>query len=310
MHRTGQRYHPPMDKLATLIIPRTRDLGDGFEVRRALPAAERRMVGPFVFLDQMGPTLLKPGIGLDVRPHPHIGLATVTWLLAGEILHRDSLGSVQAIRAGEVNWMTAGRGIVHSERSDDTQRRAASSLYGLQCWVALPRADEECAPDFTHLKADALPRIDDAGASAVLVAGSFLGMQTPLPTRSPLFYMELVLQPHARFGMPAEYDEQALYIVRGELDLGSDGVHAAGRLLVTRAGAALTLQAGAEGATVMLLGGEPMDGPRHLVWNFVSSSAERIEQAKQDWLAQRFAPVAGDAEFIPLPDNLRPVDYP
>lgn len=299
-----------MDKLATIVIPRTRDLGDGFEVRRALPAAERRMVGPFVFLDQMGPTQLKPGIGLDVRPHPHIGLATVTWLLTGEILHRDSLGSVQAIRAGEVNWMTAGRGIVHSERSDDAQRREASSLFGLQCWVALPRADEECTPDFTHLKAGALPRVDADGVRAVLVAGSFMGMQTPLPTRSPLFYMELVLQPHARFDMPAEYDEQALYIVRGELDLGSDGVHREGQLLVTRAGAVLTLQAGATGATVMLLGGEPMDGPRHLVWNFVSSSVERIEQAKQDWLANRFAPVAGDAEFIPLPDNLRPVDYP
>ncbi len=299
-----------MDTLDTIIIPRTRDLGDGFEVRRALPAVERRMVGPFVFLDQMGPTLLKPGAGLDVRPHPHIGLATVTWLLEGEILHRDSLGSVQPIRPGEVNWMTAGRGIVHSERSDATQRRQQSSLFGLQCWVALPQADEECEPDFTHLKPGELPGIDAGGARAVLVAGSYLGLQSPLPTRSPMFYMELVLQAHARFGMPAEYDEQALYIVSGEVDLGPDGVHGAGQLLVTRAGAALTLQAGPAGATVMLLGGEPMDGPRHLAWNFVSSRAERIEQAKRDWLEQRFAPVAGDPEFIPLPDNLRPVDYP
>ncbi len=299
-----------MDNIATLIIPRTRDLGDGFEVRRALPAAERRMVGPFVFLDQMGPTLLKPGIGLDVRPHPHIGLATVTWLLDGEILHRDSLGSVQPIRAGEVNWMTAGRGIVHSERSDERQRGEASSLYGLQCWVALPAAQEECDPDFTHLKAAALPGFDADGAAGVLVAGRFLGLHTPLPTRSPLFYLQLVLQPHARFGMPAEYDEQALYIVRGELDLGPDGVHGAGRLLVTREGAALTLRAGTQGATVMLLGGEPLDGPRHLAWNFVSSRPERIEQAKRDWLAQRFAGVPGETEFIPLPDNLRPVDYP
>lgn len=299
-----------MDTIASLIIPRTRDLGDGFEVRRALPAAERRMVGPFVFLDQMGPTVLRPGVGLDVRPHPHIGLATVTWLLEGEILHRDSLGSVQPVRAGEVNWMTAGRGIVHSERSDERQRRETSSLYGLQCWVALPAAQEECDPDFTHLKADALPRVAADGAEAVLVAGSFMGLRTPLPTRSPLFYMQLVLQPHARFGMPAEYDEQALYIVRGELDLGKDGVHGAGRLLVTRQGAALTLQAGADGATVMLLGGDPMDGPRHLAWNFVSSRADRIEQAKRDWLGKRFADVPGETEFIPLPDNLRPVDYP
>jgi redox-sensitive bicupin YhaK (pirin superfamily) len=299
-----------MTDIETLIIPRTRDLGDGFEVRRALPAVERRMVGPFVFLDQMGPAQLKPGIGLDVRPHPHIGLATVTWLLQGEILHRDSLGSVQNIRPGEVNWMTAGRGIVHAERSDDEQRRLASTLYGLQCWVALPKAHEECEPDFTHLKAADLPMMEGEGASVVLVAGSYLGLQSSLPTRSPLFYMELRLAPDARFGMPAEYDEQALYIVSGSLDLGADGVHAAGQLLVTRKGASLTLAAGHDGAVVMLLGGEPMDGPRLLTWNFVSSSAERIEQAKRDWLAQRFPAVSGDSEFIPLPDNLRPVDYP
>ncbi len=299
-----------MSLIDTLIIPRTRDLGDGFEVRRALPAVERRMVGPFVFLDQMGPAELKPGVGLDVRPHPHIGLATVTWLLRGEILHRDSLGSVQAIRAGEVNWMTAGRGIVHSERSDDVQRAQASSLYGLQCWVALPKADEECEPDFTHLKAADLPVMEGEGVRAVLVAGRFLGLQSSLPTRSPLFYMEVRLAPGARVTMPAEYDEQALYIVSGTLDLGADGVHAAGQLLVTRRGGVLDLKAGADGAIVMLLGGEPMDGPRHLAWNFVSSSAERIEQAKRDWLAQRFAPVPQETEFIPLPDNLRPVDYP
>lgn len=297
-----------MNSLDQIIVPRTRDLGDGFEVRRALPSAERRMVGPFVFLDQMGPTVLKPGIGLDVRPHPHIGLATVTWLLAGEILHRDSLGSMQSIRAGEVNWMTAGRGIVHSERSDATQRAQASSLYGLQCWVALPKADEECEPDFTHLKADALPTLDGDGAHAVLVAGSFLGMRTPLPTRSPLFYMQLTLQPGARFEIPAEYDEQALYIVQGDIDLGADGVHTAGRLLVTRPSARVVIKAGASGATVMLLGGEPMEGPRHIVWNFVSSDIDRIEQAKRDWIAQRFARVEGETEYIPLPDNLWPVD--
>lgn len=304
------RYHQVMDKLDSIIIPRTRDLGDGFEVRRALPAVERRMVGPFVFLDQMGPAQLKPGIGLDVRPHPHIGLATVTWLLQGEILHRDSLGTVQAIRAGEVNWMTAGRGIVHSERSDDVQRSQASTLYGLQCWVALPKTQEECDPDFTHLKAGDLPVLEGEGARAVLVAGNYLGLQSSLPTRSPLFYMELRLQAGARFSMPAEYDEQALYIVSGTLDLGSDGAHGAGQLLVTRLGATLDLKAGPDGATVMLLGGEPMDGPRLLAWNFVSSSAERIEQAKRDWIAQRFARVPQETEFIPLPDNLRPADYP
>ncbi len=299
-----------MSAIASLIIPRTRDLGDGFEVRRALPAAGQRMVGPFVFLDQMGPTLLKPGVGLDVRPHPHIGLATVTWLLEGEILHRDSLGSVQAIRAGEVNWMTAGRGIVHSERSGPQQRREASSLFGLQCWVALPQAQEECDPDFTHLKADDLPSMEAEGVRAVLVAGSYLGMQSALPTRSALYYVELRLQPGARTSLPAEYDEQAIYIVRGELDLGSDGLHSAGQLLVIRPSSVLTLKAGPQGAIVMLLGGDPMDGPRHLVWNFVSSRSERIEQAKRDWMEQAFAPVPEETEFIPLPDNIRPVDYP
>ncbi len=299
-----------MDFIDQLIIPRTRDLGDGFEVRRALPSAGRRMVGPFVFLDEMGPTVLKPGVGLDVRPHPHIGLATVTWLFAGEILHRDSLGSVQPIRPGEVNWMTAGRGIVHSERSDATQRSEAAPLHGLQCWVALPREVEECDPDFTHLKAAQLPVIEGDGARAVLVAGSFLGRSVPLPIRSPLFYMELTLQPGARFGLPAEHAEQAFYIVHGEVDLRADGVHAAGRLLLMRAHTALTVQAGPAGATLMVLGGESLDGPRRLEWNFVSSSAERIEQAKRDWIAQRFAAVPGETEFIPLPDDLRPVDYP
>lgn len=299
-----------MSAIETLIIPRTRDLGDGFEVRRALPAPGRRMVGPFVFLDQMGPTVLKPGVGLDVRPHPHIGLATVTWLLEGEILHRDSLGTVQTIRPGEVNWMTAGRGIVHSERSDATQRQAASSLYGLQCWVALPERDEECAPDFTHLKAGQLPVAEGEGAQWVMVAGQFMGLQSPLPTRSPLFYAQLRLAAGARQLIPAEYEEQALYIVSGELNLGTHGVFGAGQLLVIRPHQPLTVRAGASGAIVMLLGGEPMAGPRHLVWNFVSSREERIEQAKRDWLDQRFDPVPEETDWIPLPDNLKPVDYP
>ena len=299
-----------MSAIEDIIVPRPRDLGDGFVVRRALPAAGRRTVGPFVFLDEMGPTVLAPGVGLDVRPHPHIGLATVTWLFAGEILHRDSLGSVQSIRPGEVNWMTAGRGIVHSERSDTLQRQAAAPLHGLQCWVALPREDEECDPDFTHLGADQLPRFDFDGTRAVLVAGSFMGMKAPLPTRSPLFYLELTLQAGARCSIPSEYPEQALYLVQGELDLGTGGVHAAGRLLLMRAQASLTMEAGPSGATVMLLGGAALDGPRRTVWNFVSHRAERIEQAKRDWIARRFAGVPGETEFIPLPDDLRPVDYP
>ena len=294
-----------MSNLETIIVPRVRDLGDGFQVRRALPAAERRMVGPFVFLDQMGPTSLAPGSGLDVRPHPHIGLATVTWLLEGEILHRDSLGYVQTIRPGEVNWMTAGRGIVHSERSDTHQRERASSLYGLQCWVALPQADEECKPDFTHQKASELSTLKLDGAHIILVAGSFMGMQSTLPTRSPLVYAQLSLQPSAHFSLPAEYAEQALYIVSGEVDCGVDGVHSAGCLLVTRTGACLEIRGRSQGAVVMILGGEPLDGPRTMAWNFVSSSEERIRQASDDWLHQRFAIVPGESEFIPLPEALK-----
>ncbi len=299
-----------MNTIEQIITPQPRHLGDGFTVRRALPSAGRRMVGPFVFLDEMGPTVLPPGVGLDVRPHPHIGLATVTWLFAGEILHRDSLGTTQAIRPGEVNWMTAGRGIVHSERSDAVQRAQAAPLHGLQCWVALPVDEEECAPDFTHLKAEQLPSLEANGANAILIAGRFLGMATALPTRSPLVYLQLTLQPNAQFTVPAEYAEQALYLVQGELDLGGDGHHEAGQLLLMRSGTPLVLRAGSAGAIVMVLGGEPIDGPRRLSWNFVSSRPERIEQAKRDWIAQRFDAVPGEHEFIPLPDDLRPVDYP
>ena len=299
-----------MTAIVQTLVPRLRDLGDGFTVRRALPAAGRRSIGPFVFLDEMGPTMLPPGTGLDVRPHPHIGLATVTWLFAGEFVHRDSLGSLQTIRPGEVNWMTAGRGIVHSERTDAEQRRQAVPLHGLQCWVALPRDEEECAPDFTHRKADQLPRIDADGAHAVLIAGALLGRTADLPTRSPLVYLQLTLQPRARFQVPAEYAEQALYLVQGELDLGDAGRQPAGRLLMLQPFVAVTIQAGAAGAILMLLGGAPLDGVRRLAWNFVSSRAERIEEAKRDWIARRFAPVPGDDEFIPLPDDLHPVDYP
>ena len=297
-------------KLDSVIVPTTRELGDGFEVRRALPSAGRRMVGPFVFLDQFGPTILSPGRGLDVRPHPHIGLSTLTWLLEGEIIHRDSLGTVQPIRAGEVNWMTAGSGIVHSERSNAAQRTKKSSLFGLQCWIALPCADEETAPDFTHLKAKDLPVLEGEGAQATIIAGSFFGLTSSVPTFSPMFYVELRLQPGARIALPAVYAEQAMYVVEGQLDLGRDGLFDAGQLLVTRAATEVLLTAGAKGAIVMLLGGEPLDGPRYLSWNFVSSSQQRIEQAKQDWLQQRFAPLSGDPEFIPLPESLMPADYP
>lgn len=298
--------------IETVVVPRTHDLGDGFNVRRALPHKDRRMVGPFVFLDQMGPHVFNPGQGIDVRPHPHIGLSTVTYLLSGEIRHRDSLGTVQDIRPGEVNWMTAGKGIVHSERTGPQERATGSMLSGLQCWVALPRAMEEKAPSFTHIGADRLPIEEGEGVTARIIAGDYFARRSPVPVESPMFYVDLALQPGARLTLPAEYPEQALYVVDGTLDLGRDGVFAAGQLVVIKPGARLTVGAGGNaGARVMLLGGEPMDGPRYLTWNFVSSSEERIEQAKEDWRAQRFAQVPGETEFIPLPDLPgRAVRYP
>jgi redox-sensitive bicupin YhaK (pirin superfamily) len=298
--------------LETIVVPRTRDLGGGFEVRRALPSAERRMVGPFVFFDQFGPTVFAAGQGLDVRPHPHIGLSTVTYLFDGEILHRDSLGTVQAIRPGEVNWMTAGRGIVHSERTAHEIRQHRSSLSGLQCWVALPQAKEETEPAFEHIAAEQLPVEEGDGVSARIVAGSFFGRRSPVPVLSDMFYVDLQIQPGARIAIPAEYDEQAIYVVHGTIDMGRDGTFDAGRLLVLKPGVSITLAcSGPKAARVMLLGGEPMDGPRYVTWNFVSSSKERIEQAKKDWTNQAFPAVPDETEFIPLPGELPPaVDYP
>ncbi len=304
--------HDDAEMVQTVVVPRTHDLGDGFEVRRALPHKERRMVGPFVFLDQMGPHVFQPGQGIDVRPHPHIGLSTVTYLLSGEISHRDSLGTFQDIKPGEVNWMTAGRGIVHSERTGPQVRAAGSMLSGLQCWVALPQAQEEKDPGFSHTAAAALPVIEGDGATARLIAGEYFGKRSPVPVESPMFYVDLQLAPGARLTMPAEYPEQALYIVDGTLDLGRDGRFGPHQLVVLKPGASVTLGALQDAGTrVMLLGGEPMDGPRYLTWNFVSSSADRIEQAKEDWRAQRFPQVPGETEFIPLPDLPgRPVRYP
>jgi redox-sensitive bicupin YhaK (pirin superfamily) len=302
--------HELGDNVQTIVVPRTHDLGDGFEVRRALPHRDRRMVGPFVFLDQMGPHAFAPGRGIDVRPHPHIGLSTVTYLLSGEISHRDSLGTVQDIKPGEVNWMTAGRGIVHSERTGPQQRAAGSTLSGLQCWVALPQAREEADPSFTHLGADALPTLDGDGITARIVAGEYFGKRSPVPVESAMFYVDLVLAAGARLALPTEYPEQAIYVIEGTLDLGRDGRFEAGQLVVLKPGARITVGSEA-GARVMLLGGDTMDGPRYLTWNFVSSSEDRIEQAKEDWRARRFADVPGETEFIPLPDLPgRPVRYP
>jgi redox-sensitive bicupin YhaK (pirin superfamily) len=292
-----------------VLDPPIRDLGDGFQVRRALPSAKRRIVGPFVFLDQMGPVTLRDGQALDVRPHPHIGLATVTYLFAGEILHRDSLGTVQPIRPGAVNWMTAGRGIVHSERTPPEKRRAGEPVFGIQAWVALPKADEETEPAFAHVPAENLPVLEDRGSRVRLIAGTLLGATAPVAVFSPMFYADVTLNAGARFALNDEHAERAVYIVEGGITVaGTD--YAAGRLLIFPTGGTAVLTATAT-SRVMVFGGAPMDGPRHIWWNFVSSSKERLEQAKADWRAQRFAPVPGESEFIPLPEDPPPkVRYP
>jgi redox-sensitive bicupin YhaK (pirin superfamily) len=293
--------------LETVIIPRTRDLG-GFEVRRALPSARRRMVGPFVFLDQMGPAVFRSGQGLDVRPHPHIGLATVTYLFDGEILHRDSLGTVQPIRPGAVNWMTAGSGIVHSERTPPEARASGGRLFGVQIWLALPERDEETAPAFVHTPADALPVITAHGLRLRVVIGSQHGARSPVRTFSETVYADVELDAGARFEIPADHEERAIFVVEGALDVSGD-VFPAGQLLVLRPRRDVLVHAPGS-ARLLVLGGEPMDGPRHISWNFVSSSRERIELARADWAAGRFPLVPGETERIPLPDEPRVPRYP
>jgi redox-sensitive bicupin YhaK (pirin superfamily) len=292
----------PPNGVELVLLPRAHDIG-GFEVRRALPAKERQMVGPFIFFDQMGPGEFLAGRGLDVRPHPHIGLSTVTYLFNGEILHRDSLGSQQPIVPGDVNWMTAGRGIAHSERTDQVLRTHSNRLFGIQSWVALPKDAEETAPAFVHHPAASLPLVEDGGVRLRLIAGTGWGLAAPVAVSSPLFYADAVLAPGAAFPLPDEHEERAAYVLDGEVEVAGDRFEP-GRMLVFRAGDRLALRAGPQGARVLLLGGAAMDGPRHLFWNFVSSSRERIEQAKADWKAGRFGKVPADeAEFIPLPEE-------
>jgi hypothetical protein len=292
------------DVVELVIAPRLRDIGD-FAVRRILPYAKRRMVGPFIFLDEFGPVALPAGQGIDVRPHPHIGLATVTYLFAGEILHRDSLGSVQAIRSGAVNWMTAGRGIVHSERSGDEERARDKPLHGMQSWVALPLEHEAAAPSFTHHAEVDLPVIERDGVWLRLIAGRAYGESAPVAVFSDLFYLHAELAAGAALDLPEEHAERAFYVVSGGVTL--DGAtYGPAAMAVVKPGAAARLQA-AEPSRVMLLGGAPLDGPgegkRHIWWNFVASSPARIEQAKADWKAGRFPPVPGETEFIPLPED-------
>ncbi|MDP1572364.1 MAG: pirin family protein [Vicinamibacterales bacterium] len=294
---TDERPDPALD---LVIVPRVRDLG-GFEVRRVLPSGRRKMVGPFIFLDQMGPALFEAGLGLDVRPHPHIGLATVTYLFSGELLHRDSVGSVQAIRAGEVNWMTAGRGIAHSERTSPAARAAGGELFGIQMWVALPQADEEMPPGFAHHAPAELPVIEAEGARVTLVAGAWHGARSPVETRWETLLADAVLAPGARLPLPPSHEERAVFVASGMIDVAGQ-VFEAGPLVVLKPGVSVTLAA-RTAARVVVLGGAPMDGPRHIWWNFVSSSRERIEQAKADWVAGRFDLVPDEAERIPLPER-------
>ena len=285
-----------------VIEQRSRDLGS-FEVGRVLPFAKRRMVGPYIFFDRMGPKELVPGLPreADVRPHPHIGLSTITYLFAGEIMHRDSLGSEQPIQPGEVNWMTAGRGITHSERFERL-RREGGLMDGIQAWVALPVEREDTDPGFWHYAADALPEMGENGAGGRLIAGRLAGVQSPVVIDSPQFYVHWRLTAGARVSLPAEYPERAVYVVHGEVEIDGQRI-APGSMAVLAGGKAVTISARSD-AAVMALGGEPV-GPRYIDWNFVSSSKERIGQAREDWLAGRMKlPDLDNDEFTPLPPRL------
>ena len=299
--RPGDEIAPQLGPVQTEIVPRQRDLGGGFAVRRALPAAERRMIGPFIFWDEFGPAHFAAGEGLDVRPHPHINLATVTYLFEGEIFHRDTLGSAQVIRPGDVNWMNAGRGIAHSERTAPNLRATGSAIAGVQSWVALPEAQEESDPFFVHHDVADLPLIEADGAHVRVIAGKIFGAKSPVKTYSELFYADARLDAGASLALDADHEERALYLVSGEIEIAGDSF-APGRLLVLRPGDRISVKAKTP-ARFMALGGAALEGPRHIWWNFVSSRKERIEQAKEDWRAGRFGLVPGDdKESIPLPD--------
>ncbi len=290
-----------MDPLEQVISPRARDI-DGLAVERVLPSLPRQMVGPFIFLDHMGPATLSPPRALDVRPHPHIGLATVTYLLEGEILHRDSLGSAQPIRPGAINWMTAGRGVVHAERTPPGLRAAPARLHGVQLWVALPLAHEEAPPDFHHHPAGSLPVMEEGGVFLRLLAGSAFGVTAPVRTFSPLFLADVALSAGASLPLPTGHADRGAYVIDGALQIGGVRVEA-GRLAVLRAGPSPRITA-ASPSRGLLLGGEPLGEPRHAWWNFVSSSRERIEEAKAAWAAGRFPVVPGDeTERAPLPER-------
>jgi redox-sensitive bicupin YhaK (pirin superfamily) len=293
-------------ELELVMLARSADLPGGLHVRRAIPQARRRMVGPFVFVDQLGPATRAAEQELAILPHPHIGLSTVTYLFEGEGLHRDSLGTVQRIVPGEVNWMTAGRGIAHSER---LRAGASGRVYGVQLWVALPKHLEECAPTFEHYDASAVPVLDDGEVTIRLIAGALFGARSGVRTSSPLFYAEVQLAQSAVLRLPPEYDERAAFVIEGDVAL-RETTLSAGEIAFFQRGVDVLVTANRP-ARLLLLGGEPLDGPRYIAWNFVSSSRERLEQAAEDWRRQRFAPVPHENAYIPLPeDGDAPVDYP
>jgi|688.fasta_scaffold391361_2 redox-sensitive bicupin YhaK (pirin superfamily) len=286
------------------ITGKAHDLGDGFFVTRLLPQVQRRSIGPFVFFDYFGPVTFAPGKGIDVRPHPHIGLATITYLFDGSQMHRDTVGSVQEIKPGDVNWMTAGRGIAHSERTGDDVRAAGHRMHGIQSWIGLPQADEEAPPSFQHFARADLPEREEKGVTLRLIAGEAFGLKSPVKTFSPIFYADARFEAGGALHYPAEHEERALLIIEGEVHIGDEEieVHGPGAMLALEPGEEVTLYTDAP-ARVMLLGGAPLDGPRHIWWNFVSSDKERIERAKQEWKDGKFGTIPGDdQEFIPLPE--------
>lgn len=293
------------DAIQTLIVPRAVDLG-GFEVRRALPATQRQMVGPFIFFDHFGPAEVPAGQGADVRPHPHIGLATVSYLFLGEVQHRDSLGSNKIVRPGDVNWMVAGRGITHSERTPAETRKRPHSAYGIQTWVALPEAYEDVAPRFDHHAKETLPVIESEGVRLRLVLGRAYGETAPAGVFSDTFYADVQLKPDARIPLPDDQEERGLYILEGSVSVAGQSFES-GRMMVFRPKDRIAVAAGPHGARLMLLGGAPLEGPRYIWWNFVASSQEKIDAAKEqwrkgDWGRGLFDLPAGDRdEFIPLP---------
>ena len=281
-----------------LITPRDHDLGGGFMIRRLLPAPQRQTVGPFIFFDHFGPVTQQPGANHDVRPHPHIGLATVTYLFEGAMMHRDSLGRVQRIEPGAINWMTAGRGIVHSERTPEDLRNVSRRLHGFQIWLALPAEAEEVAPDFQHTPASSIPTVSLPGAQVRVLVGSAFGGTSPVRTLSPTVYLDITLEAGATLTLPDCGSERAVYGIDQAFELDGQSAPAC-HMLVLAPGSTPLLRA-AQATRLVLIGGAPL-GPRHLHWNFVSSRPERITQARADWAAQRMGQVPGETEFIPLP---------